>query len=250
MTSKTNDRVKMLVFCLRSCFRVYGWHFFRHMMLPHPVKTIKSFFRAMNLENSDLAFRTQAKPDENTAANRSVVGVGFCLKPMNPPCPSGRANHDCQYLEDYTGLNGKVIPESCQKCAIREIGVDALRSGHALYIMTSARDILFDVFLPSLRKKHFLSGIFALCRYSFEPFAVGLLISDINGKLYSYENGDCLDYRTWLQADRGIKDDQTTLNVSIHQKIMKILEKPEYKKKTEESFIKSGNILYPEEWFQ
>jgi hypothetical protein len=186
-------------------------------------------------------------PESAFGGKRTIVGVGFCLKPTDPPCPSGRSNHDCQYFEAPPQLLDNDIPEPCRQCAIREIGEKALRSGSAFYIMTSARDILFDVFIPALNKDHFSTGLFALCRYSFEPFAVGLLASGIQGRLFPYKSGDCADYRTWLQADRGIKDDQTFTSDQIHEKIIGILKNAEKETASPIKIHRQGNILYPEE---
>jgi hypothetical protein len=77
--------------------------------------------------------------------------------------------------------------------------------------MTSARDILDDVYVPALEHRRFATGSFMLCRYSFKPFAVGLLASGIRARLLPLESGDCRDYRTWLLADRGIKEERTTV---------------------------------------
>jgi dolichol kinase len=143
---------------------------------------------------------------------------------MNPPCPSGRPNHDCRYLENLAQSEGVDIPPPCRRCAIGEIGTMTLGTGAAFYIMTSARDILFDVFVPSLDRKTFSSGLFVLCRYSLRPFAAGLVASGIRGWLFPFEQGDCQDYRTWLLADRGIKDEQTTLGEPRHGAIRGLLE--------------------------
>jgi hypothetical protein len=102
-------------------------------------------------------------------------------------------------------------PAPCGRCAIRDLGARALGAGAAFYVMTSARDILDDIFVPAMRQCAFTSGLFVLCRYSFRPFAFGLLASGMSGCLLPLEQGDCRDYRTWLLADRGTKDEQTTV---------------------------------------
>jgi hypothetical protein len=93
--------------------------------------------------------------------------------------------------------------------------MQALRAGSAFYVMTSARDILDDVYLPALDDRRFPTGLFVLCRYSFQPFAAGLLASGIHARLLPLESGDCRDYRTWLLADRGIKDERTTIDTAV-----------------------------------
>ena len=203
----------MWMFCLRSLVREYGWLFIRQVAARHPWRTLKALRAAGRI---DAAERGVVEVGGGTSSVRaggppSIVGAGFCLKPMDPPCPSGRFNHDCVCLERLAGADGAAVPVPCQSCAIREIGTRALLAGSAFYVMTSARDILNDVYVPALEDRRFPTGIFVLCRYSFKPFAFGLLASGMHAKLLPLDHGDCRDYRTWLLADRGIKDDQTTV---------------------------------------
>jgi hypothetical protein len=67
----------------------------------------------------------------------------------------------------------------------------ALRAGSAFYVMTSARDILGDVYVPALERRRFATGLFVLCRYSFGPFAVGVLASGMSARLLPLGSGDC-----------------------------------------------------------
>jgi hypothetical protein len=214
----------MWTFCLRSLAREYGWRFVRHVGVRHPIRTIAALVEASRL---DLLGESVAVPGGSAAGigagpvgtgpdaldrPPSIVGVGFCLKPVSPPCPSGRANHDCEFLERPPPLDAAGLAGPCRTCLVRDIGTKALRTGSAFYVMTSARDILDDVFAANLRQGLFPNGLFVLCRYSFGPFAVGLLASGIAGRLYPLEQGDCRDYRTWLLADRGIKHEQTIVD--------------------------------------
>jgi len=200
----------MWAFCLRSLVREYGWRFVRRVALRHPVRTLQALQRAGRLDVSGVGVDVTGGGGRH-ALDRplSIVGAGFCLKPTNPSCPSGRANHDCEFLERLAGADAAGVPAPCRPCAIRDIGTRALRAGAAFYVMTSARDILDDVFVPAMTRGTFTTGLFVLCRYSFQPFAIGLLASGISGRLFPLEAGDCRDYRTWLLADRGIKAEQT-----------------------------------------
>ena len=121
-----------------------------------------------------------------------------------------------------------------------------LKAGAAFYIMTSAKDVLLDVFTPALNEGRFSSGLFMLCRYSLRPFAVGLLASGIRGWLLPFERGDCMDYKTWLLADRGVKDEQTSISQQnrkiIRELFGNVTEEPDSLKK----FKRQGNILCPE----
>jgi hypothetical protein len=201
----------MWMFCLRSLVREYGWSFARRVAIRHPWRTLNA------LREADAIDATAARVDvgngETVEADDgppSIVGAGFCLKPIGPACPSGRFNHDCSYLETLAGSGAAGIPLPCRACVIREIGTRALHAGSAFYVMTSARDILDDVFVPALEDRRFTTGLFVLCRYSFKPFALGLLASGVRARLLPLDQGDCRDYRTWLLADRGVKGEQTT----------------------------------------
>ena len=77
--------------------------------------------------------------------------------------------------------------------------------------MTSAKDILSDLITPALNSDRYSRALLSLCHYSFEPFKIALFITGIEAFLFPFEKGDCEDYRTWRQADKGIKDTQTGL---------------------------------------
>jgi hypothetical protein len=224
-------------FCLHSIFREYGLQFFYRIAAPHPVRTAKAFLHAGKIDVSGNMIRLSGP---YLPGVRSIVGAGFCLKPMNPPCPSGRANHDCLYFE-HLPLSAS---PTCQNCVIRELGKLTLKTGSAFYIMTSARDILSDVFAPSLREGRFTSGLFVLCRYSVQPFAVGMLASGIQGCIFQFNQGDCRDYKTWLLADRGIKNEQTEILDSTQATISEILKSASKEPIPAVQYKKRGNIFF------
>ncbi|MFO7693422.1 MAG: hypothetical protein R6V57_10090 [Vicinamibacterales bacterium] len=214
----------MWSFCIRSLFREYGGRFAAKVALRHPWRTLRAVRDAAGLVVTEGGLEVIGDPAAaQPGGPPSMVGVGFCLKPLNPPCPSGRANHDCLLLEKAAGVEAAVVPAPCRSCAIREIGTQSLRAGSAFYVMTSARDILDDVFVPSLEARRFRTGLFVLCRYSFQPFALGLLASGMNARLLPLDQGDCRDYRTWLLADRGIKDEQTTMDDAATSGVARLL---------------------------
>jgi hypothetical protein len=109
--------------------------------------------------------------------------------------------------------------------------------------MTSARDILDDVYVPALEDKRFPTGIFVLCRYSFKPFAFGLLASGMSAKLWPLDQGDCRDYRTWLLADRGVKDEQTTVDGTGLASVAGLLGRAAPSQVV--TVERRGNVLYP-----
>ena len=120
-------------FSFRSLLREYTWVFFLKAVLAHPVKTVRGlrryrhFIREKKHPGPEYV-RLLSIPDDaiflqNVRARKSgpLIGLGFCLKPHEPndssaSCPSGRANHDCLYLE-----RGETRPV-CAGCVIHEIG--------------------------------------------------------------------------------------------------------------------------------
>ncbi len=236
----------MWAFCWHSLFREYGWQFFRRIVWPHPVKTAKAVRASGALDYTGDRTAVGAADSEQTFGGaRSLVGVGFCLKPLDPPCPSGRFNHDCRFLETLPRSEADEIPAACRSCAIREIGTLALRAGAAVYVMTSAQDILLDVFAPALNESRFTSGLFTLCRYSLRPFAVGLLAGGVRGWMFPFEKGDCRDYPTWLRADRGTKEERTELKPSNRTAIREFLRAAAQKPAAASGFEKRGHVLFP-----
>ena len=237
----------MLSFCLQSLLREYGWQFVWRVILPNPVRTIRALLAAARLDISkDTVATCDDAPEHHIGGPRCIVGLGFCLKPINPPCPSGRFNHDCRYLERQLRPGAPEPPECCRQCVIREIGLMALRAGCSFYIMTSAKDILLDLFVPSLSKRRISSGLFVLCRYSIRPFAVGLMASGVAGWMLPFAGGDCADYPTWLLADRGTKNERTSLSEPNSQRIQELLGTGDTHAAVPARFDRQGNVLCQE----
>jgi len=223
---------KLLTFCLRSLYREYGAAFLRRVVLVHPVATLRGIAR--------YGRGGIGEPERWEGGEGSLVGVGFCLKPMAPGCPSGRANHRCLFFE--TGAEAD--PASCRDCSIRIIGQQALRCGSALYIMTSARDILEDVLLPALEQRRFQRALLTMCRYSFEPIGLALAICGIEARLVPFAHGDCRDYSTWRRADTGDKPEQTSMEATSFQRLISSFSGLEPGKGAPR-FRKTGNVYQP-----
>lgn len=233
-------------FCRRSLFREYGWQFFLRIALPHPLRTARAVRAAAALDVSgDSVPVPAADPAPAFGGPRAIVGAGFCLKPTDPPCPSGRFNHDCACLERPDPADAREWPAPCRACAIRELGLLALRTGAAFYIMTSARDILFDVYVPALARRTFATGLFVLCRYSLRPFATGLLAAGIHGRMFPFATGDCRDYPTWLRADRGDKTERTEIAAPARRTIREFLLAAAPAAPPAARFEKRGPLLFP-----
>ncbi len=231
--------IKLWDFCFRSLIREYGLKFIFLVILRHPIKTLKGIMKygRNNKQDAETA-------DQWTGGEKHIVGVGFCLKPLDPVCISGRSNHNCHFLENNLHLKDIKIPRCCNNCTIKNIGLLTLATGSNFYIMTSARDILFDMFLPSIKSKKFTNGLLVICRFSFEPFKIPLYIADIQASLFPFETGDCRDYPTWLLADIGHKDEQTVINDNDDTAINAILTQPIKLPATQNSYKKIGNIYY------
>lgn len=234
-------------FCLRSTFKEYGNAFLLKVVVPHPIKTfngMKKYSQASGRNSpSPSVVSPKASEPRWIGEKGSVVGIGFCAKPLVPICISGRANHDCAYFEHHLHLNQNPKPESCQNCLIREIGLEALASKSDFYIMTSAKDILDDLFIPALNSDRYSRALLSLCHYSFEPFKIALFITGIEAFLFSFEKGDCEDYRTWRQADKGIKDTQTELRDHDLESIKTLLQSSRKELNPVFKYTKIGNIF-------
>ena len=232
----------MVWFCLRSLFTKYGWLFIRHIAVHHPIRTVKALFHA-RIKNKDIVSVSVKNTKDLIKPDKSIVGVGFCMKPKDPACPSLDDLHGCKYFEEY--YKDAIIPEPCKDCYIKKMGLAALKSRSAFYIMTSAKDILFDVFKPTIDTGKFETGAFVLCRYSFKPFFIGMHISGIKGFMFPFCAGDCRDYKTWIKADRGEKADRTELDIETQAKIKALF--CESLNDTEQAIKleKRDNIFYP-----
>lgn len=247
------DRIQLLNlkvwdFSFRSLFREYGFEFFRKVILKHPMRTIRGINHyRKSIKNESSIERIsihESQPESWGGGAKTIVGAGFCLKPLQPACLSGRANHDCFYFEHHLYANGQRCPDCCSQCAIRTIGEMARKAGNSFYIMTSARDILFDMLVPALEEKTFERGLYALCRYSFEPFRIALSIAGIEGCLFPYQSGDCRDYATWLSADNGFKHERTDIGEQDFSSIRDVLSKKSDESSSGNRFIKKGHVFY------
>lgn len=232
-------------FMVRSLIREYGIGFLTKIVFPYPIETVKGIWRYRSHRCSTAqSFDTVTVPQPFSNRSIPIVGAGFCLKSLYPLCVSGRANHDCLYLEEHLYRYKRSIPKSCGHCIIREIGLWSFSAGYSFYIMTSANDILRDLFVPGLVNRRFSNGLFILCRYSFEPFKIALHICGINGQLIPLEKNDCRNYPTWRAADIGLKPEQTDIGPSTRQTIEEWLKQNRNESSIHNQFVKRGNIFY------
>jgi len=214
-------------FSFRSLQQSYGRFFLTDVVLRHPLRTLSGLLayrrRVVPARLADVAevqVGSRAGFPATLAGTGWVVGMGFCEKPLDPPCPSGRFNHDCLLLEQPVN---PALPAPCSDCRIREIARHALAAGAALYIMTSAEDIARDLLLTSMRQSRMAYAMLSVCPYSVPPLSLAMTICGLRGRLLPYARGDCRDFSTWLRADRGTKEEQTTPSGSAHQRLLAFL---------------------------
>jgi len=243
-------------FAYRSFFKEYARLFFLKAMLKHPLKTIKRlrgyqrFIKAQ--ENLFSRYKKSlVVPDEEAFHNRTreleerpLLGLGFCLKPYDPKdpsrsCPSGRANHDCLYLE--TGRTQNI----CLGCAIYRLAKEGMNSGWSVYIMTSAKDIATDFLLPQIESDKFPAAVLLLCPYSVQAILPSLFICGIDAYLAAYDSGYCKDYKEWRLADLGSKEDRTSLSGESMEKLLNLISRSYTFASSSRAFKRECNIFYP-----
>ena len=89
----------MWCFCLHSAVREYGWQFLARVALPHPWRTVRAA-----LQSGRIDYGQEAVPVPDAASCEAAGdgllqrGDGFCMKPTDLVCVSGRFTHACQFL--------------------------------------------------------------------------------------------------------------------------------------------------------
>lgn len=258
--TKYLDRVSFLGFgiwdfCFRSLFTEYGCRFLKKAVLAHPLKTGKGLLKYRNsvpgsLSSPDLVpwsttqesiFLEKIRKEPSNL----LIGLGFCLKPYHPDkpaksCPSGRANHDCLYLE-----KGEIRP-ICLDCAISKISRESLERDFRVYIMTSAVNMAQDYLIPQITEGKFPLSLLLLCPYSIRAILPALYICEAESHLFPYSKGNCLDYRQWRKADLGQKEEVTELDSATWKKMLCLFEKIEPAAQRSRNFIREGNVFSPE----
>jgi hypothetical protein len=216
-------------FSLHSLSRAYGRLFLASAVLRHPIHTLRGL-KAYRLHTRPAREKSIApvgmvidKDILLESANEDlVVGMGYCQKPFDPMCPSGRFNHRCWYLTQRSTAS---LPEACSACRIREIAEHALPAGAAMHIMTSAVDIAHDLLLPGLRGSVSRSVILSICPYSVAPMTLAMNICRVQGLVLPYREGACADFAEWVRADEGDKPEQTCLSTHGHRNLLDLLDR-------------------------
>jgi hypothetical protein len=249
-------------FSWRSLRTRYGLTFLIRILLRHPIRTLTGMLRYRHLfqsgcQSGDITFLFEG-PEEDFVRRlveregNLLVAVGFCHKPLTPPCPAGRPNHECLYLNelDLQG-GGDGIHDVCRECEINTIGTAALRAGAHMHIMTSALDIARDVMIPSIDHGRFRRIIKCLCPFSTQAIGLPLIICGLEGLLINYASGNCIDYAQWLAADQGIKPEMTVLSAGARERILTLIraraEHKEREGRRYRRFLREGNIYVSSE---
>jgi hypothetical protein len=110
------------------------------VIISHPLKTLKGIHRHIQFciknPSSGHVLRSGNFEPLWPGGKGSVVGIGFYAKPLEPECVSGRPSHNCYYFEHHPPLRKDAMPNSCQKCLVREIKSLALAAtATALYTL-------------------------------------------------------------------------------------------------------------------
>jgi len=253
-------------FSFKSLLRDYGPLFTRKILLKHPLKSLHGLasyrrIRQKLSERETIDFLNGSKKaflnnliEKN---QRILVAAGYCQKPIKnnespKGCPSGQFNHNCLYLSHLDLKNSKEdYPDPvCKTCDIGVLGKKTLNAGGYMHIMTSAKDIIYDIFLPSLIQKRFKNAIFLLCPYSAEAIILPLMICDIKSILVKYREGQCNDFEDFTLADKGSKRERTFVDKSALDEINHMLDyissfnerksSPQYTR-----FEMKGNVFVP-----
>jgi hypothetical protein len=247
-------------FSFRSIREEYALTFLRQVALRHPFRTARGILKYQRLARQEVGQHGATRMFEGSdaefvqrlceAKTGLLVAVGFCQKPLAPPCPAGRPNHDCVYLDTLDlETEEHAAHAACEGCDIRTLGTLALRAGAHMHIMTSALDIARDVMIPSVDGGHFGNVIMCLCPYSVRVIALPLTICGLEGCLLGYESGACANWDQWLLADRGIQHRMTMLGPRSHSSMVAVLEKIAQAKALEglasARFRRQGNIYEP-----
>ena len=255
--------IQIWEFSFRSLLKEYARIFFFGVVVSHPIRAIRGLRRYQRYVSHQSPVLSRPHPllfipEERVFIRRTVaqkakplVGLGFCLKPYDPgseerSCPSGRENHDCLYLER------EEVRPACSGCSIFKIAGPCLEIGCPVYIMTSAKDMAEDFMLPQIKGGSFPAAILFLCPYSVQAIIPPLLICGVDSALLAYERGNCGGYKEWLRADRGVKEEQTSLTAESWSKLFGLLDRlgdagasPRQSLK-HHRFCRRGNIFHPE----
>ena len=249
-------------FSFRSLSHRYGRTFLRKIVFRHPFRTLTGHFTYRRLVKREciegpvtFLFPGLEEDLQRMVAKvegSSLVALGYCQKNLaDGGCPAGRFNHHCLYLAQPDLSKPRKTPLVCRECDIKTIGTKALMAGANVYIMTTALDILHDIFVPCLEQRRFHFVILCVCPYSVHPVVLPLHICGVEGFVIQFDSGYCADYGQWSLADKGIKNERTFMSLEARNKILDFLDgvakvRMESRKTVCHRFHLKGNTYVPE----
>lgn len=238
-------------FCFRSLFHSYGRFFLAHILFRHPFRSVLGLWhycwiarRQRQTDRAIISWHGDART-LNSKNRATLVGLGFCQKPIDPACPAGRFNHECCYLENL----GSGESLACRLCEARSIALQAGTSEMGIYIMTSAEHIARDLLIPAIAQKLRGPVLLLVCPYSIRPLSLAMCICGLPGVLLAYDRGDCRDYTAWINADNGIKSEQTFLPTETARWLTETLQRGPRDASCLNclgGYRREGNIFYPQ----
>ena len=210
--------IRFWEFGIRSMGCRLGMEVVARLLFCHPVKSSKGFFRYRHYLAKNKEWLT---PHIETNSYPHLVVMGaYCQKPREGnTCPAGRFNHRCHFIQTLT-----VYP-ACRHCDLRKMAELAMLLGCHFYIMTSALNLLRDVFLPAIREKAFSHFLVMICPYAKELFLFPAFVSEMKGWTLIIAKGSCPNYKEFLLADKGHKSRQTHLSSIAHRSFLNIYQR-------------------------
>jgi len=208
-------------FAFKSMKRRLGFEILGRLFLAHPISSIKGL----------LKYQLSKKIKPDSFSHPLIIGA-YCQKPLD--CPAKRFNHRCLFAENL------IIYPACKKCELREMVKMAIMFKSPFYIMTTALDVLFDVFL----KKRFSYFLTTICPYAKQLFLFPALVFDMKGYFFLLGKGSCKSYDEFLLADKGYKKTQTFLSPLAKKRFMKIYDKINFD--INNPLIFKGNFYEPQ----
>ncbi len=195
-------------FGIRSMSRRLGAEIVGNLLFSNPIKSVRGFLRYGH-------YLAQGKPKmrlpvETIPRFRPLLIGAYCQKPKG--CPAGRFNHRCLFAETLTTYS------SCEYCDLKKMAELAAILRSPFYIMTTALDVLIDIFLG----KTFPHFLVMICAYAKGLFLFPALIFNMEGWAFTLGKGSCRNYQEFLLADMGGKWNQTFLSTLSHKSFINL----------------------------
>jgi hypothetical protein len=228
--------IRIWDFGLRSLNREYSWFFLFKIIFKYPLKSLKGFLaykrfcKSIDQISSQQIYSNISIEELTHHAKNDrpslLVAMGYCQRPLKTDdqslsCPSERFSRDCFFVENYHQTTQ--FPSACSICEIKPIAESAIQSGASFHIMTSAKDIAWDIFIPALEKQRFRYAIMFICPYSILPITLPLFICSIKFMIIPYTTGNCRNYGEFVRADVGIKPKRTFPSKKNFELVLNIL---------------------------